>query len=178
MIKYIVIIFTTSLLFYSCKTTKYIDKVKTVVDSTAINQRDALVRVLKEEIDRFEKEREQWENTGVTFETTPCPDSTKTVTKIIFDNGKIKSIEGNVKALNQSLYEKSAELYDAHSLIDSLTLELEKSETKVAKTEVRVIKDIETKWYLPWWIWLIVGGSVIIGGFPYMKRFFKSKFNI
>lgn len=167
-----------SISLFGCKTTKFIEKEKIIVDSTAIKERDAIARVLKEEVERFEKEKEQWETTGVTFETTPCPDSTKTVTKIIFDNGKIKSIEGNVKALNQSLYEKSAELYDAHATIDSLSEVIEKQQTEVKKTEIKVVKEIERKWFLPWWIWLIVAGSVVIGGFPYAKRFLKSKFNI
>lgn len=166
------------ILLFSCKTTKYIDRVKTVVDSTAIKQRDAIARVLKEEVDRFEKEREEWNNTGISFDTTPCDSSTKAVTKIVFDNGKLKSVEGNVKSLNQSLFEKSAELYDAHATIDSLTAELEKEETTVAKTITITKKEIERKWYLPWWIWLIVGVSIIIGGFPYVKRFLKQKYKI
>lgn len=176
MIKYIVII---SLFAISCKTTKFIEKEKIVVDSTSIKQRDAIARVLKEEVERFAKEKEEWNNTGISFDTTPCDSATKTVTKIVFDNGKIKSIEGNVKALNQSLYEKSSELYDAHSLIDSLTVELEKQETRLSKTEVKVVKEIERKTFLPWWIWVVVGGGLIVGTFfPQAKRFFKSKFNI
>ena len=168
-----------SIILFSCKTTKYIDKIKTVVDSTAIKQRDALSRTLKETIEDFEKEREDWSNTGISFDTTPCPDSTKTITKIVFDNGKIKSIEGNVKSLNQSLYEKEAEVYNAHFIIDSLTLENEKLETQLSKKEVVVHKEIKKVTFIPWWIWLIVGGGLIVGTFfPQAKRFLKQKLNI
>ena len=176
-IKLIVFIFPFFL--FSCKTTKFVEKEKIVVDSTAIKQRDAIARVLKEEVERFEKEKEQWESTGVIFETTPCPDSTKTVTKIVFDNGKIKSIEGNVKALNQSLYEKSSELLDAHTTIDSLGIENEKMQTELSKKQISVVKEVERVTFIPWWIWLIAGGTLIVGTlFPTAKRFFKQKLNI
>ncbi len=132
-----------------------------------------------EKIERFEKEKEQWEETGVIFETTPCPDSTKTVTKIVFDNGKIKSIEGNVRSLNQSLYEKSSELLDAHTTIDSLGIENEKLQTELSKKQISVVKEVERVTFIPWWIWLIAGGTLIVGTFfPTAKRFFKQKLNI
>ncbi len=168
-----------SILIFSCKTTKFVEKEKLIVDSIAIKQRDAIARVLKEEIERFEKEKEQWEETGVTFETTPCPDSTKTVTKIIFDNGKIKSIEGNVRSLNQSLYEKSSELLDAHTTIDSLGIENEKLQIELSKKQVSTVKEIKRVTFIPWWIWLIAAGTLIAGTFfPQAKRFLKQKLHI
>lgn len=176
-VKFIIFNFVVSCLLVgclqSCKTTKYIDRVKTVTDSTSIKQRDALARVLKETIEDFEKEREQWENLGVTFDNTPCPDSQNVVTKIIFDNGKIKSIEGKVKALNQSLYEKQSELYDAHSTIDSLSSVKEQSYITVTKTITITKKEIERKWFIPWWVWVIVGVGTLFGAHPYVKRLLK-----
>ena len=170
-IKLIVFIFPFFL--FSCKTTKFVEKEKIVVDSTAIKQRDAIARVLKEEIERFEKEKEEWNNTGISFDTTPFESATKTVTKIIFDNGKIKSIEGNVKTLNQSLYEKQAEVYDAHSTIDSMGIEIEKLQVELSKKQVSVVKDIETKWYIPIWVWVVVALGVVFGSHPYVKNIYN-----
>ncbi len=174
-----IVVLIITLPIFSCKTTKFVEKEKIIVDSTAIKQRDAIARVLKEEIERYEKEKEEWNNTGIVFESTPCPDSTKTVTKITFDNGKIKSIEGNVKALNQSLYEKSSELLDAHTTIDSLGIENEKLQTELSKKEISVVKEVERVTFIPWWIWLIAAGTLIVGTlFPTAKRFIKQKLNI
>lgn len=173
--KYILAIILTASLF-SCKTTKFVEKEKIVVDSTAIKERDAVKRVLKEAIEQFEKEKEQWESTGIIFETTPCPDSTKTQpTKIVFDNGKLKSIEGNVRSLTSDLYEKSVELYDAHSVIDSLSEETERLQTALSKTETKVVKEIKRVAFIPWWIWVIAGLAVVFGSHPYAKKFLKSK---
>ena len=148
-------------------------------DSAAIKESAALKRVLAEEIERFEKEKEQWENTGVTFDTTPCPDSTKTVTKIVFDNGKIKSIDGNVRSLNQSLYEKQSEISEAHSTIDSITTELEKTQTALSKKEVNIVKEVERKMFIPWWLWLLVAGALPVGTFfPKANRFLQQKLSI
>ena len=165
--------------FQSCKTTKQITKEIVRYDSAAIKESAVLKRMISEQIESFEKEKQQWENTGVIFETTPCPDSTKTVTKIVFDNGKIKSIEGNVRSLNQSLYEKQAEVYDAHSKIDSITTELQKTQTALSKKEVKVIKEIERKMFIPWWLWLAVAGALVMGTFfPKTKRFLQQKLHL
>ena len=168
------------ILFASCKTIKYVDKEKIVIDSTYKEENEALFSLLKETKEKHQKEKEQWESTGVVFETTPCPDTANKspVTKIIFDNGKLKSIEGNVRTLNQSLYEKSAELLDAYSTIDSMGVELEKKETQLNKKQEIVIKEIKRN-YIPWWIWLIAAGTLFVGTyFPGVKRFIKLKFNI
>jgi len=173
----IVIIF-----FSSCKTVKYIEKEKIVIDSTYKEENTALFNLLKETKEKYQKEKEQWENTGVVFETTPCPDtankSPAPITKIIFDNGKLKSIEGNVKALNQSLYEKSSELLDAYSTIDSMGVELEKKEIELSKKQTIVYKEIK-KTFIPWWVWLIAGLALVVGTFfPTVKKFIKLKFNV
>jgi len=149
----------------SCKTTKEVIKIETRYDSTAIKENAALKRVLKEELERFEREKENWDSTGIVFyETLPCPDSSSKPqpTKIIFDNGRLRSIEGNVRSLNQTLYEKSAELIYAHSVIDSLSLELEKSQTDVSKKETIKYVDKVTKIKTPWWLYVLIAAVSLL----------------
>lgn len=151
--------------FSSCKTVKEVTKEVTKYDSTAIKEAKALKRVLSEELERFEKEKEQWESTGVIFETTPCPDSTKTMpTKIIFDNGKLKSIQGNVRSLTSDLYEKSAEAWEQKRRADSLGVELAKEKQNVKKETKVIEKKVETKVKsFPFFLLLICFLSGILG---------------
>lgn len=148
------VIFAILLLsFFSCKTTKYIDRVKVVTDSTVIQQNEGLKKVLTETIEQYEKDKENWEKTGILFDTIRLSD-TVTVNKVVFDNGKIKSAEGRIKAVNVELWEKSTELLDAHSTIDSLSIELERKEIQLSKKQETVIKEVTRKIY-PWWLFLL-----------------------
>lgn len=171
------------LFLFSCKTVKEVTKEVVRYDSTAIKENVALHRFLSEEIERFEKEREAWENTGVVFVTEDCPDSSKLSppAKIIFDNGKIKSIEGRVKSLNQSLYEKSSEILDAHRTIDSLQYELEKEQTNVKKEVTTIHKHTKTK-VTGWPVWLfaicLVGGLLIEYKYKIIKRILSLKLKL
>lgn len=144
--------------FFSCKTTKYIDRVKVVTDSTVIQQNEGLKKVLAETIERYEKDKENWEKTGIVFDTIRLSD-TVTINKVVFDNGKIKSAEGRIKAVNVELWEKSTELLDAHSTIDRLSIELERKEIQLSKKQETVIKEVTRKSFI-WWpaiIFLIAG---------------------
>lgn len=195
----IIIILLLVIMAFSCKTVKEVVKVETRYDSTAINENKQLRLFLSEEIERFEKDREAWENTGVTFynpgdlvissplkydsslwghSNTPLRDpcSLCNTSKIIFDNGKIKSIEGRVKSLNQSLYEKSSELLDAHSTIDSMGVELEKKEVELSKKEKVLVKEV-TRTTTPWWLFAlcIVIGWIGRGYWPRVKTFIIKK---
>lgn len=166
------------LFLFSCKTTRLIEKETIKYDSTAIRENAALHRFLSEEIERFEKEREAWENTGVVF-NTDCPDSLPA--KIVFDNGKIKSIEGRVKSLNQNLHEKSSELYDAHRINDSLRYELKKEQTNVKKEVKTIHKHTKTK-VTGWPVWLfvicLVGGLLIEYKYKIVKRIISLKLKL
>lgn len=159
----------------SCKVTKYIDREKIVVDSSVIEQNKTLQRTLKETIEKYEKERETWESTGVVFETD-CDTSLRTITKIVYDNGKLQSIEGRVKSLNIDLVERTTELYDAHRQIDSMAFELERKEIALSKKQETIIKTVE-KTSRPGWIWwlLLIGavaGWFIRGYMPSIKKIF------
>lgn len=159
-------------LLFSCKTVKEVVKTEVRYDSTAIEQNEALQRTLQETIENYEKERETWEKTGIIFETGPC-DSIKpeTVTKIIYDNGKLKSIQGRVKSLNVDLGERTTELYDAHRIIDSMGVELEKKEVELSKKEtVKVLNKKITVW--PLWLFALcsLAGMVLEWRFKLLKR--------
>lgn len=157
-----------------CKTVKEVTKEVTKYDSTAIKENKALKRTLSEEIERFEKEKEKWEQTGVIFETTPCPDSAKTVpTTILFDNGKLKSIQGNVRSLTSDLYEKSAELYDANRMIDSLQYALELEQKNVKHETITIEKEVKTKVSsFPFWLLIacVIGGQILESKFKIINR--------
>jgi len=160
---------------FGCRTTKEVVKMETIYDSAAIMQNEALHKTLQETIEHYERQIEQWESTGVVFNDTPCPDSPTSVkpsTKIIFDNGKLKSIEGNVRALNQSLYEKNTELIEALYSRDSLVVELEKARANVSKTESVHTKEVKKK-APPWWLFLlcILIGSIGEYRLKYLQRF-------
>jgi hypothetical protein len=146
-------------LFASCKVTKYVDREKIIVDSSVVHQYNLLQKEYQQTIERYEKERETWEKTGVVFDTD-CDTVTNTVTKIIYDNGKLKSIEGRVKTLNIDLTERTEELYDAHRTIDELSTENERLQVELNKKQTTVIKEVQRK-VTPWWIWLLFLGGLV-----------------
>lgn len=167
---FIVVTILLLIMAFGCKTVKEVYKERKVYDSTAIRENKALRRFLSEEIERFEKERETWESTGVVFETD-CDTVINQPTKIIYDNGKLKSIEGRIKIFNQDLIERTEELYDAHRQIDSLTTELERRETNVKTVEKIVTRDIKRS-VLPGWIWfLLLAGWIGRGYWPRLKKY-------
>lgn len=194
-------VFFLILLLASCTTTKYIDREKVVVDSSVVEQNEALQRTLHETIERHEKEKEQWENTGITFyenyeggrpTKSMVLDSNKVMpdsaiirvftggpttatdrklepypwpkTRIILEDGKLKSIEGPVKSFNQNKYAKSSELSEARTTIDSMKAALAKKETNLEKTTVTVTKKIKTRFF-PWWLLILIPVVLLIGSF-------------
>src|SRR5688572_20472803 len=77
---YAITVMLLCLMAFSCKTVKYVEREKIVVDSSAIIQNEGLQKTLHETIVNHEKEREQWEKTGVTFfedEANRIPSSSK-----------------------------------------------------------------------------------------------------
>lgn len=142
-------------LAFGCKTTKYIDREVAKIDSTVIEQNEGLQRALKETIENYEREREQWEKTGILFDTVyRDTGSLKIIPKVVFDNGKIKSVEGRLLAVNQAFFEKSSELLSAHSTIDSMAVELERKDIALSKKQETVIKEVKrTVW--PFWLFAI-----------------------
>lgn len=158
------------LFLFGCTTTKYIDREKVVVDSSVVEQNETLQKTLHETIEKHQQEKEQWENTGVTFYRD-------TVTKIVFEKGKVKYIEGPVKALNQSKYEKDFDLREARTTIDSMKSALAKKETKLLKQTVTIKKNIKTKFFPGWAYFLIpvifLLGSIVESKFKYMQRIFS-----
>lgn len=153
MYKLLFISVCTALLF-GCKTTRYIDREKIVIDSSLVQQNEGLQQTLIETIERYEKEREAWLTTGVLFDTV-YKDTGRVVNKVTFDNGRIKTIEGRIFAVNQDLHEKTAELLDAHATIDDLSMKLERTEAELSKKVTTVTRDVE-KTYLPWWLYIIL----------------------
>lgn len=148
-----------ALSLFGCSTVKYIDREKITVDSSVVVQNEGLQQTLKETIERYEAERESWLTTGVLFDTIYRSD-TVTVNKVTFDNGRIKTIEGRIRAVNTDLHERTAELYDAHITIDDLTMKLEKEESRLSKTQT--ITKIEKRKVLPWWLFMLFPAGLFV----------------
>lgn len=144
----------------SCKTVKLIEKEKTIVDSSVVIQNEGLQRTLQETIERYEAEKDTWLKTGVLFDTVYRKD-TVIVNRVTFDNGRIKSIEGRILAVNTDLHERTAELYDAHSTIDSLSYENEKLQIELSKKVTTVARDVKRS--VPWWAYILcaIAGMLI-----------------
>lgn len=163
------------LCFFSCKTVKYVDRVKVVTDSTVIEQNEGLQIALKETIENYEREREQWEKTGILFDTVyRDTGSLKIIPKVVFDNGKIKSVEGRLLAVNQQFFEKSSELLSAYSVIDSMTVELERKDIALSKKQEVVTKEVKrTVW--PVWLFVVcfISGLIVEYRFKFISSIKK-----
>jgi hypothetical protein len=65
---------------------------------------------------------------------------------------------------------------DAHSTIDDLSVKLETAETKLAKKQDVLIKEVR-KSFLPWWVWLLVlVGFAVRHFWPRIKVLLPFKF--
>lgn len=166
-ISFLFIIFILLFLAFGCKTTKYIDREVVKIDSAVVEQNEGLQRALKETIEIYEREREQWEKTGILFDTVyRDTGSLKIIPKVVFDNGKIKSVEGRLLSVNQAFFEKSSGLLNAHSTIDSMAVELERKDIALSKKQETLIKEVKrTVW--PFWLF----AACFIGGLICEYRF-------
>lgn len=146
-----------------CRTIKYVEREKVKIDSSVIQQNEGLQQVLKETIEQYEKILETASKTGVVFDTVyRDTGSLKVVNKVTFDNGKIKTAEGRILAVSQDLTDKTSELYDAHSTIDSMAVELERKDAQLSKQVTTVTKEVKrTVW--PWWLFIVclVAGLIV-----------------
>jgi len=175
-IQAVVFIVSICMLLWSCGTTKYVDKEVIKVDSSWIERNDSLQQVITEVTAKAESLREEWLTTGILFDTIwRDTGSTRIVNKVTFDNGKVKTIEGRILAVNQDLHEKTAELLDAHSTIDDLSMKLESAEGKLARKQDTVVKEIKRS-YIPWWIWLVMIAGILAR--HYWQKIIKFKFPI
>jgi hypothetical protein len=158
------------LLFASCKTIKYVDRVRTVTDSTVIEQNEGLQRTLAETIERYESQIESINKTGIIFDTVYR--DTGSITRVtFFDNGKIKSAEGRIKSISVDLKDRETALLDAHSTIDSLAIEIERKDAQLSKQVTTVTKEVKRTVY-PWWIFIIclIAGLLIEWKYKILKR--------
>lgn len=142
-----------------CRTIKYVDRVKTITDSSVVEQNEGLQRTLAETIERYEAERESWNKTGILFDTV-YRDTGSVMRVTFFDNGKIKSAEGRIKSISLDLMDKQSELLDAHSTIDSLSIELERQEARLSKTET--VTKIEKRKIFPWYLFLLFPAGLFV----------------
>lgn len=175
MTKLFFIALATLVAFSSCRTIKYVEKERVKIDSSVIQQNEGLQQVLKETIEQYEKILETASKTGVIFDTVyRDTGSLKVVNKVTFDNGKIKTAEGRILAVSQDLTDKTSELYDAHSTIDSMAIELERRDAQLSKQVTTVTKEVKrTVW--PWWLFIVclVAGLILEYRFKLIQKIMK-----
>lgn len=160
-------------LFASCRTVKQVERVKTVIDSSYIEQNETLQRALNETIENYEKQIEYINKSGVVFDTVYKDTGTSRVINRVeyYESGKLKSAEGRIKSINTDLLEKSTELKDAYRLVDSMGAEIEKKDAQLSKQVTTITKDVKRK-VTPWWLFalFLVAGLILESRFKLVTR--------
>lgn len=183
--KYIPIILLSAFLV-SCgasKKTVYVEK--TTEDSSVRKERDYLFAKIQELKEYYEKKLS--DSSGITIDfnqpdtnnSCPCDDTLALVTttnppknKVIFDNGKLKSAEGNLAKITVTNKQLLSEITNRDARIEELSLALEKAQTETHKSsEIRYVEKKSKSW---WWVWLIIGFAIrhflpLAGRFIYTK---------
>jgi chromosome segregation ATPase len=166
-----------ALTLLSCRSTRVVERVKIEYDSTAIRNEAKLQEELRETTARYEKMLESASGTEVVFETR-----TDTVTlpgRIeYYPDGRLKSVEGQLASVRQSLQESEAQRYEYSDSIATLKSELEQAKTEVKERVQVVEKKVE---YVPMWAWalLLTMAAVTLRAYlPKLIDFFKPKYRI
>lgn len=137
------------LLLTSCTTTRYVDRVQIKTDSTAIHQRDSMIRVYKLDSAGWNSMIEMLSHNEVVFRDTGS-------TRIeYYPDGSIHIIEGQVKNLNSRLSKSVQESWYWKSAYDSLFHVKSKDSTTVSIV-YRTVTITKKKRPL-WWLWLAAG---------------------
>src|SRR5436190_5619232 len=117
----------------SCHATKYIDRVQTSTDTTAVHQRDSILQVKREDSVYYKNVIESMSSADVIFRDTGS-------VKIIYrSDGSIESIEGQVRSLNNKLSKSLLETGTWKHKYDSLAATRTKDSIQV-KTEYKSVE--------------------------------------
>jgi hypothetical protein len=154
----------------SCSTVKYVDRVRTVTDSTALIQNEGLQRTLQETIANYEKQLQDSSGVRVEFIT----DTMQLPGTVTIDRSGTLSVQGRIKSVQLSNTQLLRERGELSRMVDSLTAVKQKTEVRVETKTVTVEKKVKRGW--PFW-WLIIGliaGWIARGYWPRVRLLFKN----
>lgn len=161
----VLLIILLALLFSSCTTSKTVQKESIKSERETILEDS--VRVLTKEVEHLLQEKRSNEYGMIRFDTVFVPGDTVINTVVIKDGnieakGRIKYVE-----VNKSVYEKL--LVQKDKIIDSLSKLKQKEKVK---TEYKDVNKVVKKWYIPFWVYLIVAGSILFSFRDKIKKLF------
>lgn len=144
----------TIVLFSSCRSTRIIERVQVKYDSTAIRNEQALQKELQATTERYEQMLTDSSGTEVVFlkDTVVMPGRVE-----YYPDGRLKSVEGQLQSVRQTLKKSETQLYEYADTIASLREQLKQAVTNVRIEERVINKEVKR---MPWWpilLALIVG---------------------
>lgn len=156
--KIILIIF---LFATSCRTVRNIEVLKEVYDSTAIRERDSLIRLYRSDSAGWTSLIESLSENTIIFQDTGS-------TRIEYrPDGSIAVVEGRLRSVNAKLSNEQRQTAYWSAKYDSLARHGSKDSIHV-KTEYITVEKKTKVSVLPWWIWLLVIPGLLAG--YYLKK--------
>lgn len=169
-----ILLILSIVLLASCRSTRTVQKETIIRDSTAIREVATLKRVIKDTVANYERQLSQLSETGVVFETRT--DTVRIPGKIeYYDNGRIKSVEGALKSVNQRLQEEVAEKYNYAATIDSL-MQVNDSLATNVRVETKTVEKQVKRGGFPWfWVILTAVVTLVVRWklWPYIVKLYK-----
>lgn len=162
------------LLLASCRTTKTVTQTRLVTDSTTERALREHARMLEEELRAASRDSAIKYITDVQFEE--C-DSAAAPATVVFDNGKLASITGQLRNVKQQLSEEASERYYQAYRADSLQERLDSVRTAVHVEYRDRVKEVERR-YIPWWVYAAMAGLaglLLRAYWPRILNFFINK---
>lgn len=152
------------LLLLSCRTVKHIDRVEYKSDSTAVHERDSVIRLYKLDSAGWTSLIAMLSENQVVFNDTGS-------TRIeYYPDGSLKTVEGKLKSVTARLSKEEKGAAYWRTLYDSAASHASKDSTTVKTEYVTEVKEVRRE-FIPWWVWLITIPAILIG--YYIKSKFK-----
>lgn len=169
----VIIIMVLLLLATACSTQKHIVSTKATVDSTAINEKDSIIRVLTQDNQRLTSEIHELQYAGVTFDTSgqhpvyiiegEAACNVDSILALLHDaNNKVKiyadgTIEANGR-LKSAYYSKDKAnrfIIELQRINDSLRAVKQKEEIRYITNTVTVDRQVKRSLLNFWWLFMI-----------------------
>lgn len=150
----------------SCSTVKYVDRVRTVTDSSVIQQNEQLQKLYATTVARYEKQLQDSSGVRVEFIT----DTMQLPGTVIIDRAGVLQAQGRIKSVQLSNTQLLRERGELSRMVDSLTAVKQKTEVRVETKTVTVEKKVKRGWP---WLWLVLGivaGWIARGHWPRVRK--------
>lgn len=168
---------SASVLLISCSTTKYVDREKSVVDSSATEQNKLLQITLAQTIEQYEKQLRDSSGVRIEYATDTVTIAGQTVYlpgKVRIDKTGAIEAEGRLSSVQVSNSRLQQEKNILRHTVDSLTLAVATKKVEVHTKTVTVEKKVKRGWP---WLWFVIGlvaGWVARLYYPRTLRFIKN----